>query len=237
MRTPSIAIILVSPQMGENIGAAARAMKNFGLDDLRIVNPRDGWPNPKADANAVGAIDIIHNAKLYDSLDDAIESLEYVYATTAQMRSMNKDYTLSKNLRENLQANKKIGIMFGRESSGLQNQEIALANEILTIDTDPNFSSLNIAHAVAIVSYELFQATPREDLSNAQELATKGELQHLFDHLFGELEGAKFFKIPEKRQLMKQNIINIFSRIENLSHSEAQTLRGIITSLSAENRG
>jgi tRNA/rRNA methyltransferase len=227
-------IILVSPQMGENIGASARAMKNFGISDLRIVSPRDGWPNSKAEANAVGAADIVHNAKLYMTLEDAIADLEYVYATTAQTRDMNKNYITAQELQKKYQLECRVGILFGRENSGLQNKEIALANEILTIDTDINFSSLNIAHAVAVICYELYKAPKREDLSNAQELSTKAELQYFYDHLFNALGHNNFFKISEKQQLMKQNIINIFSRIDKLSHSEVQTLRGIISSLSGK---
>lgn len=227
-------IILVSPQMGENIGAAARAMKNFGLYDLRIVSPRDGWPNPKAEAMAVGAVDLIHNATIFTSLKDAIGDLEYIYATTAQSRDMNKNYTTLKNLNAKHPHEAKVGIMFGRESSGLTNDEIALANEIITIDTT-SFSSLNIGQAVMLVCYELFKAPKREDLRNEQELCSKGELQYFFDHLFGELEETRFFRTPERAVYMKQSIMSIFNRIDKLSHNEVQTLRGVIAALTSHN--
>lgn len=224
-------IILVSPQMGENIGASARAMKNFGLSDLRIVSPRDGWPNEKAENMSVGAIDIIHNAKLFDNLADAIADLNFVFAATATPRDMNKDYILSKDIAQSNLPKGKMGIMFGRESSGLSNEEISAANQILTINTDKEFSSLNIAHSVAVIGYEFYKSEGREDLENAQDLANKNELEYFFEHLFSNLENTNFFKIEEKTQLMKQNIKNIFHRIPNLSKSEIQTLRGILSGL------
>ena len=225
------AIILVSPQMGENIGACARAMKNFGCSDLRLVAPRDGWPNEKAQSVAVGAVDILHAATIYDRLSDAISDLEYLYATTAQSRDMNKNYVALKSLNASYRGDMRVGIMFGRESSGLNNNEIALANEIITIDTT-EFSSLNIAQAVSLVCYELFKTQARCDLKNTQELCSKRELQYFFDHLFAELDNTKFFVTPERAVYMKQSIINMFNRIDKLSHNEVQTLRGIIAALS-----
>ena len=140
--------------MGENIGACARAMKNFGLSELRIVSPRDGWPNPKADSMSVGAIDIIQNAKIYDNIESAIADIEYLYATTAIPRDMNKPHIMTNDLAENYPAEQKVGIMFGRENCGLNNEEITHANMILSIPTS-EFSSMNIAHAVAVIAYEV----------------------------------------------------------------------------------
>lgn len=225
-------IILVAPQMGENIGAAARAMKNFGLSDLRIVSPRDGWPNPKAEAMAVGAIDLIHNASIYTKLEDAIGDREYIYATTAQPRDMNKNYVTLKNLNERYPQDTKVGIMFGRESSGLTNEEIALANEIITIDTT-SFSSLNIGQAVMLICYELFKAPKRDDLENKQELCSKAEMQYFFDHLLGELDKTRFFRAPERVVYMKQSIMSIFNRVDKLSHNDIQTLRGVVAALTS----
>jgi tRNA/rRNA methyltransferase len=218
--------------MGENIGAVARAMKNFGLSELRIVSPRDGWPNAKADAMSVGAIDIIKNAKIYDDLPSAIANLEYVYATTATPRDMNKNYVLAQDLSKTDRS--RVGIMFGRENCGLTNEEISYANIILTIDTDPEFSSLNIAHSVAIICYELFKAEARPDLSNAQESCSKEELEYFFEHLFGELEERNFFRTPDRIPHMTQNIRAIFNRIDKLSKNEVQTLRGVISYLSSK---
>lgn len=227
----NVVIILVAPQMGENIGACARAMKNFGLRDLRIVSPRDGWPNARADATAALAVDVIQNAKIYSSLPDAISDLHYLYATTAQVRSMNKNYITTKALGINFPRDQKIGIMFGRENNGLTNEEISLANKIIVVDTDPDCSSLNIAQAVLLVCYELFDVNAREDLVNKQELCTKEEMNYFIDHLVTALDGSGFFKPTEKRNYMVQNITNIFTRIDKLSHNEIQTLRGVVSYL------
>ena len=232
----TISIILVEPQMGENIGATARAMKNFGLTDLRLIAPRDGWPNEKAQSMSVGAIDLIQNAKIYDSIQDAISDLEYVYAATAVPRDMNKRYVLSRDLKDDMPIVGKVGIMFGRENCGLNNKEIAFANKIITIDTDVSFSSLNIAHSVAITCYELFQGKKqlRSDLNNIHKLANSAQLEHFYNHLFEVLGSREFFRVPEKKEQMSQKIRNIFAKIDNLSQSELQTLRGIITVLSGK---
>lgn len=224
-------VILVEPQMGENIGAVARAMKNFGLSQLRIVNPRDGWPNEKAESTAASASDIIHDVQIYGTLLEAIEDIEYLYATTAQPRDMNKDYVLCENLHNDVPTNTNIGIMFGRERWGLNNEEISLADKIITINTSPSYSSLNIAQAVIIVAYELFkcQRENREDLRNAQILCTKEQLSHFFNHLESLLEKNSFFKLQQKQQTMMRNIKNIFTRIPKLSANELQTLRGILS--------
>lgn len=236
----TISIILVHPQMGENIGACARAMKNFGISDLRIVNPRDGWPNQKAKYMSVGAVDLIDKAKIYNSVSTSIADLEYVYASTASVRDMNKNYVLSRNIKHDLPSASSIGIMFGRESSGLTNSEISLANKIITIDTDVNFSSLNIAHSVAVVCYELFQSLnmPRKDLHDKihSALATNCELEHFYTHLIKSLDDRKFFRTAEKKKHMSEKIRNIFSRIDNLSHSEIQTLRGVISTLTLDDK-
>ncbi|HJD55631.1 MAG TPA: RNA methyltransferase [Rickettsia endosymbiont of Pyrocoelia pectoralis] len=224
-------IILVAPQMGENIGATARAMKNFGLSELRIVTPRDGWPSEQARSNAVGAVNIIDNAKIYDSLESSIQDLEYLYATTCIKRVMNKDYVFSPNLSLDYPHLQKVGIMFGRENNGLSNEEISFANKIVTINTT-EFSSLNIAQAVIIICYELFRnSTSREDIRNIQKLATKQELGYFLENLFTKLDKKGFFKASEQKLNMQQNITNIFMRINNLSSPEVQTLQGIIKSL------
>ncbi len=230
MQRPPI-IILVAPQMGENIGAAARAMKNFDISSLRIVSPRDGWPNEQARSVAVGAVDIIDRAEIYDNLGDAVKDVHHLYASTSTQRRMNKHYISPKDLQNEYPAEGVVGIMFGRENSGLNNQEISMANKIITINTGP-FSSLNIAQSVAIICYELFASnTSSNKVNNIQDNATRGEINYFFDHLFAELEGKNFFKVQEKKEMMMRNIINIFTRIDNASKSEIQTLRGIISSL------
>lgn len=228
-------VILVAPQMGENIGAAARVIKNFAINELRIVRPRDGWPNKKAETMAVGAIDVIHNAKIYDNLEQAIADLEYLYATTANARQINKDYISSRSLKDDYVAGLKVGVMFGRENCGLTNQEITLANKIITIATS-DFSSLNIAQAIAIVCYELFSNHSSVGFNSQDRLATRQELSYFFAHLFAELDKANFFKIAEKKTQMRRNIMNIFTRIDKLSNNELQTLRGIIRGLCGSNQ-
>jgi len=230
----SISIILVAPQMGENIGAVARAMKNFDIYDLRIVGPRDGWPNEKAVSMSVGAADLIANARIFGSVIDAISDLSYVYAATATPRDMNKEYVFSRDLKEDIPKIGKVGIMFGRENCGLNNQEISYANKIITIDTNLSFSSLNIAHSVAVICYELFQARMQSRPYVQPTLAGNDELEYFYEHLFNSLEERKFFRVPEKREKMSLKIRNIFARIDNLSKTELQTLRGIITVLSGK---
>lgn len=227
----NISIILVRPQMGENIGASARAMKNFGITDLRIVEPRDGWPNLKAKSNAALAYDVIDNAKIYRDLESAVADLEYLYATSSQIRNMNKDYVTIRDLKADCDKALRVGIIFGRESTGLNNEEIAIADKIIVIDTDSSCTSLNLAQAVLLVCYELFNGNLREDIANNQDIASKSDLIYFLDHLFTELDSTYFFKTPEKRKNMVLNITNIFTRIDKLSHNEVQTLRGIISSL------
>jgi tRNA/rRNA methyltransferase len=228
-----ISIILSRPQMPENIGAVARCMKNFALTDLRIVKPRDAELSAKAFAVAAGADSILTGAKIYENFSQSVQDLTYLYATTARTRYMNKPYITSKELAQDLQQinSHKIGIVFGPENNGLSNQEINICNKILVIDNDKMFSSLNIAQAVCIVAYEAFQNHLRNDLTNAQNLCTKQDLEHFFDHLMQSLEQKGFFKIDSKRQHMIQNIKNIFSRIDNLSTQEVNTLRGVVAAL------
>ena len=220
--------------MGENIGAVARAMKNFDIYDLRIVDPRDGWPNEKAVSMSVGAADLIANARIFGSVVDAISDLSYVYAATATPRDMNKEYVFSRDLKEDIPKTGKVGIMFGRENCGLNNQEISYANKIITIDTNLSFSSLNIAHSVAVICYELFQARMQSRPYVQPTLAGNDELEYFYEHLFNSLEERKFFRVLEKREKMSLKIRNIFARIDNLSKTELQTLRGIITVLSGK---
>lgn len=255
-----ISIILVEPQMGENIGAAARAMKNFGVNDLRIVNPRDGWPNEQALAMSVGAADIINDAKIYNSLDSAIADLNMVYATSCQKRDMNKKVINSIELKNHIINStsiikQNIGIIFGRESSGLSNEELTRADTIVSITTT-DFSSLNLGQAICIICYELFRhdannagitdqsddyqineiatkqnVSPLATKQNVSPLATKQDKQHFYNQLFNELQIKGFFKTEAKSKSMQIKIRNILERIDNLSTQELQTLRGIVSTL------
>lgn len=227
-------IILSEPQMGENIGAVARVMKNFAITDLRIIKPRDGWPNKKANSMSVGAIDIINNAKLYNSIPNSIQDLEYVYAASSPIhRNINTDYILACDLIKDIAGYKRIGIIFGKESSGLSNQEISYANKVVTIKTVVSFSSLNIAQAVAIICYELFQSVYKKDdnLNISSQFALHKELECFYDHLFHSLERKSFFRPNNKKKNISIKIRNLFNRINHLSKIEIQILRGIITNL------
>ena len=207
-------VILIAPQMGENIGATARAMKNFGLSELRIVSPRDGWPNPKADSMSVGAIDIIQNAKIYENIENAIEDIEFLYATTSASRAMNKNCIMVHEISENYPIGQKVGIMFGRENCGLTNDEISHAHAILSIATAPDFGSLNIAHAVAVIAHSIFVSDAPPIESNEQILATRGELEYFFEHLFQELDDKKFFvqmfSSEEHVRIQKIHVLFVF---------------------------
>jgi tRNA/rRNA methyltransferase len=235
----SPAIILVDPQLGENIGAAARAMLNCGLEELRLVRPRDGWPNEKALANASGADSVIENARLFDSTEDAIADLTRVYATTARPRDMVKVVETPRfaaaEIRARLAAGDRIGILFGPERTGLVNDDIALADALICVPLNPAFSSLNLGQAVLLVGYEWFQSAdetpPRQLVTNTTRPAVKEELLNFFAHLERELDESGFLRNVEKRPSMVRNIRSMFDRAE-LTEQEIQTLHGIVKELS-----
>lgn len=232
------AIILVGPQMGENIGAAARVMLNFGLTDLRIINPRDGWPNPKAEDMSAGALDVIKNAKIFDNTADALEDITHLYATTARSRDMVKPvYTPRTAIDEitTLPAKQKAAILFGAERSGLNNEDVTLAKGIITIPVAPIYTSLNLAQAVCVVCYEYAAAasndTPLQDPAHtkAPTVATAREVDDTLRDLETALDKTEFFRVPEKKPRMIQNIRNMFTR-NSYTEQEIRTLRGIIRS-------
>ena len=216
-------IILVEPQMGENIGAAARAMKNFSIRDLRIVNPRDGWPNTKANEMSVGAADIIKSAKIYDDFKSSLLGVTKLYAMTARKRDIHKPHIYLHELQD---IDENSAFMFGKESSGLTNDEISIADAIVTINTDESFSSLNIAQSVILVCYQIFK-NKNYHHNKKIELCDKEHLAYFLDNLIEIIDDKGFFKAQEKKALMICNIKNIFAR-NNLSKSELQTLIGII---------
>jgi tRNA/rRNA methyltransferase len=233
MKNKNIHIILVKPQMGENIGAAARVMLNFGIENLKIVAPRDGWPNEKAISTSVGASSIIENAQIYKTLEDAIHDMHYILASTARPRYMNKEVITSNLLNEEINPikDKKIAILFGPENSGLANNEIVLANKIVTIPVNPDFTSINIAQAIGIICYEISKIQ-NNFTNNSQELAEAKEINGLFSHLETELESRKFFKALDKKEIMINNLRNMFKRITNFTSQDVKTFRGIIKCLS-----
>jgi tRNA/rRNA methyltransferase len=236
--TDAPAIILSKPQLGENIGAAARAMKNFGLTDLRLVAPRDGWPNKKAEAMAAGAIDIIRAAQVYEDLGTAIGELELVLATTARDRGTPKE-TLTPaiaaaRLSKAVLRGEKTGILFGNERAGLDNDELSLAEAVITIPT-AFFASLNLGQAVLILAWEWFRladATPpsRIEHSPIHRKPTRAEMQGLFAHLEEALTESGFLYPPDKRQAMIRATRAMLHRAK-LTYQEVQTIRGMIAAL------
>jgi tRNA/rRNA methyltransferase len=237
------AIILSEPQLGENIGACARAMANFGLVDLRLVKPRDGWPNEKAQAMAAGAAGLVAAAKIYDSVPAAIGELRLVYASTARDRSMAKPVLTpaeaARRLREAAASGIPTGVLFGNERAGLTNDEVALADCAITIPTDSGFSSLNLGQAVLLLGYEWFKAadaTPSEHIEHgAAAPAPREELFRLFEHLENELERSGFLFPPGNRPGMIRNLRSILHRAR-LTDQEVRTLRGVIVALTKGKR-
>ncbi|MCP5366416.1 MAG: RNA methyltransferase [Hyphomicrobiales bacterium] len=238
-------VVLVDPQLGENIGMVARAMLNCGLADLRLVRPRDGWPNEKATAAASGAVAVIDGATLFETTEEAIADLHRVYATTARSRDMTKAVATPRGaaaeMRALAAAGVRVGVLFGRESKGLTNDDVALADTILQVPLNPAFSSLNLAQAVFCMGYEWFQAgdgTEAETVTLPKETrpATRDELLGFFEHLEQELDACGFLHVVEKRPAMVRNLRNLFHRAA-LTEQEVRTLRGVVSGLTRHRSG
>ena len=248
-------VILVEPQLGENIGFAARAMANFGLTELRLIAPRDGWPSDRARAAAAGADAIIDAATVYPSLEAAIGDLTFLLATTARPRGMVKPVLTPAGAARDLAARgakgEHTGVMFGPERSGLDNDAISLADAIVTAPVNPSFASLSLPQTVLLVGYEWLQARGSQpslgratkcdgpaaeglDLSGTRQ-ATRAELLALFEHLESELDRCGFLRPPEKRPTMVRAIRNMFHRM-GATEQDVRTWRGIVASLSGSNR-
>ncbi len=279
MKTAPV-IILVNPQLGENIGAAARAMKNFGLHQLRLVAPRDGWPNARAVDMAAHAADVVEAATIYATTAEAVADLQAVYATTARERDMAKVAYSPRELFEGSGAddschavfmtasgqpepdltkarprhedgvtsarglhsfiaveNGKTGILFGAERSGLSNEDVVLADAIISIPVSAEYASLNLAQAVGLVAYEWFLSLESSVQRSAfrSDVASKGELQGLFDQLEGELDARGFWKVEGKKPVMWRNIRNLLQRAQ-MNAQEVRTMRGIVRCLSEYTR-
>jgi tRNA/rRNA methyltransferase len=245
------AIVLVRPQLGENIGACARAMRNCGLDDLRLVAPRDGWPSERARAAATGAANLVDAARLFAGVEDAIADLDLVFATTARRRDMLKEAVgLEEAVREVLRRGARAGFLFGPERTGLDNDEVLIADKLLHIPLDPDFSSLNLGQAVLLVSHEVFRqrlarrddrvlAAPVEpeaaEESEERRPATAGELQNLFEHLERELDAADFFRTAEKRAPTLRTLRNALQRA-GLRRHEVRLLHGALAALTGRRK-
>ncbi len=238
--TPSTppAIVLVRPTLGENIGAAARAMMNFGLKELRVVEPRGDWPNHKAINTASGAERILEEAKIYPTTEAAVADLQRLYATTARRRDMEKPIlaprALAAEVRERAVIGERSGILFGREAHGLDNDDVANSDAIVMVPVNPEHRSINLAQAVLLIGYEWWLASepahPDATSRRGGTPATRDELMAFFGHLEGELDACGFLFPPEKRPRMVRNIRNIFTRA-GLSDQEVKTLRGVVTGL------
>jgi tRNA/rRNA methyltransferase len=225
--------------MGENIGAVARVMLNFGLSGLRLVEPRDRWPNPKAHAVASGADKVLDAAKVEWRLEEALADCTFVLAATARPREMEKPVWSAREagvqLRAALAAGARPAVMFGAEANGLTNDEIARADAVLTYPVNPGFASLNLAQAVSIFAFAYGEARQEAALPSwfADPLsppASQAELEGLFQHLDTELVRGRFFHPPDKAPLMRQNLRTIFLRAR-LTEQEVRTLRGVIKAL------
>jgi tRNA/rRNA methyltransferase len=230
-------VILDAPQLAENIGAVARVMANFGLSDLRLVRPRDGWPQERAWASASGANWPLDEARVFARIEDAIADLQVVFAATARPRETHLPVLTPREAAADLHASVgqglKTGILFGAERAGLETADIALCQAIITIPIDARFRSLNLAQAVAINAYEWRVGVadrPPAAFDDDAEPADQAAMLGLYEHLEGELDQSGFFHPPEKRPSMVRNLRVIFAR-SRLSLQEARTLRGVITAL------
>ena len=232
-------IVLVEPQLAENVGTVARAMLNFGLNDLRLVEPRAQWLGENAMAAASGAGIVLEEAKVFKTTELAVADLHTVYAMTGRQRDMTKmkmspNFAVRK-MYGDVVKGKRPGVLFGPEASGLNNDNIALADAIVEIPTNSTFKSLNLAMAVLLLGYEWFlqttERTPGVSLDMGRgRAATKRELQGLFGHLEGALDDCGFLRVQEKRPHMVRSIRNIFQRAR-LTEQEVRTFRGVISGL------
>ncbi|HTJ59380.1 MAG TPA: RNA methyltransferase [Devosiaceae bacterium] len=233
---PSPAVILCEPQLGENIGTTARAMANFGLWDLRLVNPRDGWPNEKAIAAASRADHVIEKVRVFDTVEEAIADLSLVLATTARRRDLQKEVVgpdiAAQRLAAHIGAGGGAGLLFGRERWGLYNEEVALADAVVTLPVEAAFASLNIAQAVLVLAYEWRRQTEGELPfgSGLAEVASKDELLRLFEHVEEALDRAGFFTVEDKRPTVINNLRTMLTRGQ-FSSQEIRTLHGIIAAI------
>jgi tRNA/rRNA methyltransferase len=244
VEAPGPVVILVEPQLGENIGTTARAMANFGLSELRLVKPRDTWPNPRARAAASGADRVLDAAKLFDTLEEAIADCTAVFATTARAHDQAKPVVdaaeAARQIAPRVAGGETIGLLFGRERWGLENDEVGLADQIITLPVNPAFASLNLAQAVLIIAYEWFKLTTGGVLPFAMPQksppAGKQQLLVFFENVEHELEKVEFFRPPEKRGTMQINLRNIFNRMQP-TQQDIQTLHGVIMSIAEGRKG
>ena len=231
----SLGFLLVNPQLPENIGFCARAIKNFGFKKLDIINPKEKWPNKKAFVTSVGASEILKKTKIYSSLKIASSKYDVIYASSARKRDINKKHLSFKEFIESIKKNqnKKIGILFGPEASGLSNEDIGYSNYIFKIPVDKNFESLNLSHSLIIVCFEIFKLLKPSFFKKSKplsDIASKKKLNVFLDFLEKRLDTKGFFVPKEKKKTMLINLRNIFGRIE-LSNKELRILSSVFSKL------
>ncbi|MEO1091375.1 MAG: RNA methyltransferase [Pseudomonadota bacterium] len=237
------AVVLVRPQMGENVGTAARAMLNFALTDLRLVAPSCGWPNAKAVNAASGASEVLNAIRVFDDVESAVADLNLVFASTARPRDMTRAIVTAEGaaveMRNAAGRGERVGVLFGPERTGLENEDLALADALLSVPLNPGFASLNLAQAVLLIAYEWFKAgdaTPaRRELADDLEPATKADVDGLLAQLVGELDDTAFFRSGDRRTKRIQELEMLFQR-RNLRTVEVHTLRGVVKALARRRR-
>lgn len=235
---PPPVIVLVRPQLGENIGKAARAMLNFGLTEMRLVTPRDGWPNPSAGPAASGADAVLDGAQLFESLAEAVADCAHVYATTVRKRGVTKPVvTPEEAAREIHAATARSALVFGPERSGLETEDVALARKILTVPINPGFASLNLAQAVILCAYEWSksQGLAQPTLEEVLPPAPQDELEGLIGHLERMLEAKNYFWPETRAEANRRTLRNVLTR-PGWNHLEVRTLRGVLTTLERDRR-
>jgi len=238
MSLKNIYFILSRPQLGENIGSTARALKNFNISNLRLIKPRCVWPNSKAIATSVGAKNILQSAKIFNSLEKSIGDLDIIFASTSRKRKVNKKIISIKDFTKKIKKKQKVGIIFGPEASGLTNDEVNCADYLVTIPTNKNFTSLNLSHSVILFCFQLFQHFSKEKFNlisgYKSTIATKSEVNKFLNFIIKGLDSKGFLQPDHKRNSMIRNINNIFHRL-SLSEQEIRILLGIFTTLNGFN--
>ncbi len=225
-------VLLVRPQLGENIGAVARAMSNFGLSDLRIAAPRDGWPNKRAEETASGGESIVKAAKIFPNFTSAMHDIQLAFATTARPRDMEKRVvTPDAAVKEITQNDGKIALVFGPERTGLENEEIAWCDTLVTIPTAPENSSLNIAQSAVVLFYEWWKQSQTPNVTRSlPSIAPKEDWQGLFQQLEEYLDEVNYYRVADKKIIMWQNLQNMLLRGQ-WSGQEVRTFRGMLRSI------
>ena len=231
--------ILVKPQIGENIGASARAIKNFGFWKLIIVSPKQTWPNAKAKATSVGAYDILQKSKIFSKTSEAIKNFDVIFSLSARKRDINKKHISFNQFHNIIKTNNKtkFGFMFGPEASGLSNEDLSYSNYVLQIPTSKNFKSINLSHSLTIIAYEIFKSLNQKiftKMSKNINISSKKKIKVLIEHLTNLLDKKDFVTPKEKKHAMIMNINNLFYRFEP-NDKELRVLASIISTLAKKN--